>query len=33
MAHMIDGMTARELETMPLEQLLALRSQIELGKR
>ncbi len=32
-AHTIEGLTNRDLETMPLEQLLALRAQLERGKR
>lgn len=32
-AHIIDGLTDRDLETMPLDQLLALRAQVERGKR
>ena len=32
-AHVIDNLTDRDLETMPLDQLLALRAQVERGKR
>jgi len=32
-AHIIDGLTDRDLETMPLDQLLALRAQVEQSKR
>ena len=32
-AHVIDGLTTRDLESMPLDQLLALRAQIDRGKR
>ncbi len=32
-AHIIDNLTDRDLETMPLDQLLALRAQVERGKR
>ena len=31
--HMIDGLTDRDIENMPLDQLLALRAQVERGKR
>jgi hypothetical protein len=32
-AHVIDGLSERDLETLPLDQLLALRAQLERGKR
>ena len=32
-AHVIDGLSDRDLEAMPLDQLLALRAQVERGKR
>jgi hypothetical protein len=32
-AHVIDGLSPKDLESMPIEQLLALRAQIERGKR
>ena len=32
-AHIIEGLTDRDLETMPLDQLLTLRAQVERGKR
>jgi hypothetical protein len=31
-AHAIDGLSPKDLETMPLEQLLALRAQVERGR-
>ena len=32
-AHVIDDLSTKDLESMPMEQLLALRAQIERGKR
>ena len=32
-AHVIHGLSERDLETLPLDQLLALRAQLERGKR
>jgi hypothetical protein len=32
-AHVIDGLSERDLEAMPLDQLLALRAQVKRGKR
>ena len=32
-AHVVDGLTKKDLEQMPLDQLLALRAQLESRKR